>query len=378
MIRVITARMLRTARFAARLSGWLKRLLWFNPAQRTYLARLKRSGLFDRDFYRRQNPQLLPLFLWLPERHYIAFGEAAGLFPRPDFSPSAYLRLNPDVAVGPLPPFLHYIETGRAQKLLTRDPSPTDAHQPAPLPPVPQQQATSDLAAVIHIYYPELWPEIEQRLSDSALAMDWFITVTDLGADHQRLAEAITRRHPQATVLLMPNHGRDVFPWVYLINAGVLDPYRAVCKLHTKRSPHLEDGARWRDSLLDGVLPGPGSKSRVQAFLADPQAGLLVCPGQHLVGPKWWGANQARTLHILTRAGLEPDPQQLNFAAGSIFWVKAPIIKAIANLNLTATDFEPEQGGTDGSTAHAFERALGYLVVHAGLSIREAEPGPAQ
>ncbi len=365
------------SRHAVRMVGRLQRLLWFAPAERRYLARLRASGLFDREFYRRQNPQLMPLFLWLPERHYIAFGEAAGLFPRPDFSPLAYRRLNPQAASSNLPPLLHYIESGRQQQLPTRDPSPIDAHNPAPLPPLPEPAPDSDLAAVVHIYYPELWPEIEQRLIDSGLRMDWFITITDLGPSHRELAESIGRQHPRAVVLLMPNHGRDVFPWVYLINAGLLAPYRAVCKLHTKRSPHLDDGEKWRRSLLEGVLPGPGDAARIDAFLEDPDVGLLVCQGQHLVGPKWWGANKARGTQILARAGLDPDAHQLNFAAGSIFWVKAPVIQAIAALDLTAADFEPEQGGTDGSTAHAFERVLGYLVAECGQRI-SASPSNGQ
>lgn len=362
------------SRHAVRMVGRLQRLLWFAPAERRYLARLRASGLFDREFYRLQNPQLMPLFLWLPERHYIAFGEAAGLFPCPDFSPAAYLRLNPEAAASKLPPLLHYLESGRQQQLPTRDPSPVDAHNPAPLPPLPEPAPESDLAAVVHIYYPELWPEIEQRLVDSGLCIDWFITITDLGPAHRELAESIGRQHPRAVVLLMPNHGRDVFPWVYLINAGLLAPYRAVCKLHTKRSPHLDDGEKWRRSLLEGVLPGPGGAAELETFLGSADSGLLVSHGQRLLGPRWWGANQARVTELLARCDIQPDPQRLEFAAGSIFWVKAEVVRAIARLELSASDFEPEQGGTDGSTAHAFERALGYLVTECGLTIREAEP----
>lgn len=364
-------RLLSYYRHKARVLSWLRRLLWFSVDQRAYLRKLKHSGLFDREFYRRQNPQLLPVFLHLAERHYIAFGEQAGLFPCPDFSPAAYRRLNPQAAASGLPSFLHYIETGRQQQLLTRDPSPVDAQNPAVLPPVPKRSPRHELAVAIHIYYPELWPEIEQALLDSGLDLDWYITITDLGASHQDLAEEIRHRHRGATVLLMPNHGRDVFPWVYLINAGALTPYRAVCKLHTKRSPHLEDGASWRRGLLQGILSD--RVAAVQKFLEDPGAGLLVSAGQKLSGTKWWGVNQARTVQILSKGGLNPDPNALEFAAGSMFWVKKPVIESIAKLKLAANDFEPEQGGTDGSTAHAFERALGYLVVNCGLKIRESD-----
>ena len=61
----------------------------------------------------------------------------------------------------------------------------------------------------------------------------------------------------------------------------------------------------------------------------------------------------------------------LDFAAGSIYWLKPEVIKAIERMDLQVDDFEPEQGATDGTTAHAFERTLGYLAADAGLEIRE-------
>jgi lipopolysaccharide biosynthesis protein len=52
-------------------------------------------------------------------------------------------------------------------------------------------------------------------------------------------------------------------------------------------------------------------------------------------------------------------------------------------LHLTASDFEPEEGQVDGTTAHALERVIGLLAREAGLRIVErgqlaaARPGPA-
>lgn len=346
-------------------------VLFLNRARRRYLYHLRRSGLFDRDFYRRQNPQLMRLYLALPERHYIVHGEAAGLFPNAKFSPGAYLRLNPDAAESREPPLLHYLLAGRAAALKTRDPSPVDALAPAPLPAIPTRPPRAELAAVVHVFYPELWPEIDQYLRASGLRLDRFITVTDLGETSRRLADDLQSRYPEDLVLLMPNHGRDIFPWVALINAGALSGYRAICKLHTKRSPHLRDGAQWRQEMLAGLLPPGRGGQLIEDFLSDGEAGMLTTAGQRLQGPEWWGANQGRAATLLARAGVAPDPQALSFAAGSMFWAKPALLSAIAGLRLTAQDFEAEQGATDGCTAHAFERVLGYLLQVCGQQIRD-------
>ena len=362
-------------------------LFVLNPQQRAYLRALKKSGQLDRAFYRWQNPQLLGIYLVFPERHYIVHGEAAGLFPNQGFSPSAYVRLNPAVSTTE-PALWQYLAAGQPSTQQTRDPSPLD---PSPLDdaerasvpsivarsfqdssvqhPLPQQP----LAAVIHIYYPELWPELDAQLQASGLPLDRFITITDLGPEARDLRQDIEARYPNDQIWLMPNHGRDVFPWVALINAGVLNPYQAVCKLHTKRSPHLRDGALWRRQLLEGLLPSEHSQGLVEAFIQDSTLALLVTANQHLKGPKWWGANQVRATELLARASIHPDPNALNFAAGSMFWVKPSLIESIQRLHLSVEDFEPEMGGTDGSTAHAFERVLGYLADHQGQGIGHAE-----
>ena len=348
----------------------LQRKFWLLDAEQAhYLRRIRQSGLFDRDFYRSQHPLLLPMFLRFPERHYVAFGEQAGFFPRPDFSPVAYRRRNEEVAASERPPFLHFIEHGREAGLPTRDPSPVI--DDVEVPPVPEVQPRAAFAVVVHVYYPDLWHEIERALQNVDIDFDLYVTITCLDAESNQIAEAIGRDWPGATVLTVPNHGRDIFPWVHLVNAGVLSRYRSICKLHTKRSPHLADGDQWRRRLVESLLPGRATGELLQRFLDDDRAGVLVVAGQHLAGERWRGANWQRVAELLQRVGIQPDASALNFAAGSIYWLKSEVIEAIERMGLQVDDFEPEQGATDGTTAHAFERTLGYLAAGAGLEIRE-------
>lgn len=67
---------------------------------------------FDPHHYRALNPDLAGLD---PFDHFMTVGWTEGRDPRPDFSGSAYLQANPDVAAAGLNPFVHYIRHGRAE-----------------------------------------------------------------------------------------------------------------------------------------------------------------------------------------------------------------------------------------------------------------------
>jgi hypothetical protein len=364
------------------------RLLWPTRAERGYARVIRQSGLFDRAWYLDSNPRLPRLCRWLPERHYVLVGEAAGLCPSPEFSPRAYLHLNPDLAARGVRPFGHYIAEGRARGRPARD-RPAGVAAPA-LPriaPPPPGHVAAPVAVVVHLYYREMWDEIAALLRPQGFDFDLFVTLTrQPGEDGPEdgpgdgpgdgIAARIRRDFPRARIWRFPNHGRDILPFLHLARSGWLAPYRAVCKLHTKASPHRDDGADWRRALFDGVLGDPArTAARLAAFRADPAAGLWVADGHLMRGADWWGANRDRGARILAQAlppGRAPPEAALAFAAGSIYWLGPAALAALAAVPLEAADFELEMGQVDGTTAHALERVFGQLVTAAGLSIRQA------
>ena len=129
--------------------------------------------------------------------------------------------------------------------------------------------------------------------------------ITDKGEETDELIPRIAARFPRARILRYPNRGRDVLPFVHLVNAGVLDGYRAVCKVHTKRSPHREDGDHWRRHLIAGILPEGCTATTLARFLAMPEAAVWVADGQHYRSPEWWGSNRAT---VAAPAGASRDP----------------------------------------------------------------------
>src|SRR5262249_26107225 len=86
---------------------WMLRPLW----QLRRFAVIIRSGLFDRDWYLQNNPDVAESGID-PIRHYLEHGAMEGRDPCPKFSTRGYLALNPDVAVAGINPLVHFIKHG--------------------------------------------------------------------------------------------------------------------------------------------------------------------------------------------------------------------------------------------------------------------------
>ncbi|QYX58446.1 glycoside hydrolase family 99-like domain-containing protein [Roseovarius sp. SCSIO 43702] len=338
-----------------------------------YVREMRRSGLFDVDFYRGAHPGLNRLCRAMPMRHYAIWGERTGLQPNPDFSPESYLLLNPDVASSGLAPFRHFISSGQKEGRAGRKVDRT------PLPPYRMPMLRFDpgrekarFAIHLHIYYPDLWPEFASRLSQLSVGADLYVTITWRGDETSWLADDIREAFPTAFVTPVPNRGRDILPFLRLVEAGAFDGYEGVCKLHTKKSPHRQDGDAWRRHLVGDILPPKGLSRLIQGFIDDPDAAFLVADGQKLRAADWWGSNRDKAAAILRRVELDDFTEGLSFPAGSMYWLKPLMVGMIRSLRLGEAMFEPEQGQVDGTLAHAFERAIGGLADAAGQKIVQA------
>jgi lipopolysaccharide biosynthesis protein len=344
------------------------RFVFPKPQVRLDVRKVRESGIFDRDFYLRSNPRLRRLFQLAPERHYVLFGEPAGLCPNPSFSPRAYLHNNPDV--DDCRALLHFIQTGRSEGRIALDATPV---ADLALPHIARDDhpvTPARVAVVLHLFYHDLWEEFCAVLMQQDFAFDLFVTATGLEHDVAPLRARILAAFPRARVWAMVNHGRDIFPFLYVLESGVLAPYRAVCKLHSKRSPHRADGDVWRRTLVDGIL-GPAAQTcaRLEKFLANPSVGLWVADGQIVEGDDWWGVNRPHAHALLVRRDFDLGQGPLRFPAGSVYWLKQPVLAVLEDLTLRAADFEREQHLVDGTTAHAVERIMGVLTYKADLKM---------
>ena len=187
------------------------------------------------------------------------------------------------------------------------------------------------------------------------------------------MADSIVAQFPDVRLKVVPNRGRDMWPFVQVLELGVVGDYDAVLKMHTKASVHRIDGDAWRDRLLDSLCPSPEGIGLILELLRrDPAIGM-VAPAGAVLGREFWGSNGPMVDALAARTGISVDPDRVWFPGGSMFWCRPGPLIRLRDANLTIEDFEHEAVSIDGTTAHALERFLGALVADAGLAVIGAD-----
>lgn len=133
------------------------------------------------------------------------------------------------------------------------------------------------VAVVVHVFYLELVDDLVHHLRHIPVPFDVYVT----NASGVKLADErfLVGQAARSLVFDVENRGRDIFPLVQLVNAGLLDDYELVLKIHTKRSQwraqHQQlagDGSSWRKKLLDSLLGSPSQVERILAAFAETPA----------------------------------------------------------------------------------------------------------
>ena len=328
------------------------------------------TNLFNATWYLEQYPDVSAAQVD-PLEHYLSDGEREGRSPGPAFSATAYYLVNPDIRSAGVGALWHYALHGKKEgrqigPIGQAAPSKSDLPDTFALHGR-RPSSSCRLAVIVHVYYSELWPEISAALTNISEEFDLYVTLVRGHTAH--MAETIRTDFPRAETLVFPNHGRDIFPFIYLNNTGLLTKYDIICKLHTKKSLHRVDGDVWRRAMIKSLL---GSKANVQriiaAFDSDPDIGIVAAT-KNVFTSEYWGANVDHVGRLAEKGRLKYSEEDIKFAAGSMFWIHPLILRLVKLLELTAADFEIEAGQLDGTMAHAIERFFGIIAQHAGMNV---------
>lgn len=228
------------------------------------------------------------------------------------------------------------------------------------------------VAIVVHMYYRDVWPQVAAALNAIQPPFDLIITTSP---SMDGLVSDILRDFPTAEIKVYPNRGRDVRPFLMLLEEGRLDKYKYICKIHGKKSnDHGRDGILgdiWRNQLLFDLLAAPGILDQIlRMFEANNTLGIigskayrfpnLVCEAKHA-----WGNNRELVLELAQKIG---DPRyELDFFAGTMFWIRPEAMAPLRNLSL-ASKFIEECGRVDGALEHAIERLFIASAKSAGFT----------
>jgi hypothetical protein len=238
------------------------------------------------------------------------------------------------------------------------------AHRAAP--------ATAPRVAVtLHLHYVDLWREIETLLGRWSLPFVLFVTLT---AENPALADAVRTAFPGAEVRVVDNRGRDVRPFLLLLEEGALEPFDVVCKIHGKKSlgagrlPIFGDMMR-RAMFLDLIGSDAQARRIVAMFADDPQLGVVGSARfRQAVGgaPVDLGRNQvaAAAIAAAMRAPLAGD--EFDYFDGSMLWARPQALAPLAQLRLSRQFPPADSGLTDGALEHAVERLFNHAARAAG------------
>ena len=224
------------------------------------------------------------------------------------------------------------------------------------------------ILAVIHCYYLDVAKIIIREISQLGIPMRLLLT-TDSQEKQTSLVATLEKLGLEGTVVLSENRGRDVAPFVietkkYITNEEI------ILHLHTKKSKHNEKYSEWGDFLRENLI---GSTAIVKSILKIlEQESIGVVYSEHY-GPvkdlRNWGYDFSGAKKILKRIGVEVSGENLlEFPTSTMFWAKRAAIEPLLTLGLDYSDFEPEEGQTDGTLAHSIERSLLFIAEKSGYS----------
>ena len=232
-------------------------------------------------------------------------------------------------------------------------------------------QTRERVAIVVHIFYIDIWEEILTYLQQLTISYDLYITVPE-GLKEKDIID-IFHAMPNAHLYMVENRGRDVLPFLQILNIIGTHNYEYICKLHTKKSVTSDSGNAWRKLLYYDLI---GSADIVDTILStfdkDPNIGIVT--GKNLIlNAVKFDLGNSDSVKILAEQAKIPYIPNYHFAAGTMFWVRTSVLTPL--LPLIESDrliFEDEAGQSDHTLAHALERFFGLLCEDAGLRLAES------
>ena len=220
--------------------------------------------------------------------------------------------------------------------------------------------------AVIHVWYPDLLEEMVAALRATGLTFRVVLTVPL--EREEAVRREVERLGLDAEMVVAPNRGRDILPFLRIAGRLLDEGEDIVLKLHTKRSTHRQDGAVWRAELLERLVATDRAAAIVGAFYEDQHLGLVAPEGHVQPLNFYWGANAANVEYLCSFIGIDaPQTDSDTFVAGSMFWCRLTALAPLLDAPLSEAEFAPEAGQVDGTMAHAVERVISLTAEHSGF-----------
>lgn len=230
----------------------------------------------------------------------------------------------------------------------------------------------------LHLFYTEMLAEMFDYLRNlEHTDYDLYVTVAE---DNQELTNRILAFKKDARIIVVPNRGYDVAPFIEVLKKVDLDQYDYVIKLHTKQTlrhrAYLPGcsfvGDEWRKCLVSFMDTPQHFKASCRQLEKNSKVGLVSHFKLIIRAKKEDREANATAEEILQQLGLQTN--QRLFVAGTMFMCRAGLLKPLQQAPWGIDDFEPyDPFKPGGSLAHAYERLFGYVITAQGYTLSSWE-----
>lgn len=235
------------------------------------------------------------------------------------------------------------------------------------------------ITAIVHVYYPELWPELATCIRNLGEGVRLIVTYGEGCED--KIAEA-KRDFPTATYIPCEPRGYDIWPFLKALKHVDFDQTDLIVKLHTKRNVDISrkttmgytvlNGSSWRNHLLAFVRT-PAAWAKSFAKFEDPSVGLVA--DRHVIffrrdarKRSQIGSFDRALVELSDKWGIKADSREA-FVGGTMFAVRAALYRPLAEFPFKPEMFEVSKGHETETYAHIMERILGLIVTGQGYKI---------
>ena len=225
--------------------------------------------------------------------------------------------------------------------------------------------STKKIAAIVHIFYPDLCPRILSYLGNLPPNSDVYISTNTEGKKISIEQQFVSYTNGKVHVRVFPNKGRDIGPFLSGFK-DVFKNYEYFVHIHSKKSPHSISLDEWGEYCYKNLLGSKAIVNSILELLSYEKIGIVSAAHYKKVQDCInWGYDFTNCRNIVRKLGADISSDTLlDFPSSSMFWGKTAALDALLNLNLS---FEEENGKIDGTVAHAVERSFFYACELAGF-----------
>jgi GT2 family glycosyltransferase/glycosyltransferase involved in cell wall biosynthesis len=222
------------------------------------------------------------------------------------------------------------------------------------------------VAIIAHIFYIDLWSEIEAYLDKLNISYDLYVTVPHIMANDD-IKKLFSKEN--INVFVSENRGRDVLPFLLTMEHIGVDSYKYICKLHTKKTGDSPLGNVWRKLLYFDLLEAESATKSLEILESDQSIGQITGRNTILDSKRYAYGNNSKIKFLCNELNIE-FKEEYTFCGGTMFWSRTSTIAPLVELfKKDRLKFEEERGQKDHTIAHAIERLFGILLQNSNQSI---------